>query len=57
MRHFTLSIRMPNSNQAHTFKLTGRRRVALAQQAARLVERFARSRGVSAFAVDYVVIA
>jgi hypothetical protein len=57
MRYFTLSIRMPNSNQAHTFKLTGRRRAALARQAAFIVERFARSRGVSAFAVDYAVIA
>jgi hypothetical protein len=57
MRYFTPSIRMPNSNQTHTFKLTGRGLSAIAQQAARLVKRFARSRGVSTFAVDYAVIA
>jgi hypothetical protein len=55
MRRFTLVVTLPGSHQAHPFPLSGWCRAVLAQEAAFILERFARSRGVSVLALNYTV--
>jgi hypothetical protein len=55
MRRFTLVITLPGSHQAHPFPISGWCRDMLVHDAAFILQRFARSRGVSVLALNYTV--
>jgi hypothetical protein len=55
MFFYSLTVRMPGEQYGHSTLIAGSDKKSLVHQAANLVRAFARSKGVSPFAIDYAV--